>query len=255
MSTVATPEMRAFAADWKKEFPSAQLSGIVGDLAHKLRGGYHISREDQPATNYSVVRPDDKLGPDDAAAAVDMTMSKADMVTCTNRLIQAFDNPGDPRRKYLNAFNGWTGEGDARRWDVYGRKVELATNDHQWHVHLSMRRRYVKSATAFKAVLSILRGETVMGYLASIGVKLVPPAYPGHLLRRSEVVDPAFKLFQQQMLNRGWSSIGQPDGVFGEKGEDVVKRWQQTCKIEADGVIGPATWPTPWTVPLGGSLK
>jgi hypothetical protein len=277
MTTIATAEMKQFAADWKAVYKSAKISGIVGDTAHAKRGGFHISREDQTSkTNYSIVRPDDRLGPDNTASAVDMNLSPADMITCTRRLIAAFENVNDPRRKYINAFNGTTDGKVARRWDVYARTVGSASADHLWHVHLSIRRRYCNSVTAMKAILSILKGESVAAYLASIGVgtpqktstttvpkppvKPAPvapvkaPAYPGRELRRNDKqksADPAVKAFQAQMIRRGWTSLGTADGFFGAKTDSVVRRWQKNCKMQVDGVIGPKTWPTPWTRKLG----
>jgi hypothetical protein len=264
MSTIAPPLIKALASDWENKcgLTSAILSGTVGDPLHKLRGGYHISREDQPADNYSVIRPEDKPGngPNDACAAIDMTMSTADMKTCTARLVKAFTNRDDPRRKYLNAFNGWSGTGDAQRWDVFTNKVAWATPDHKWHVHLEIRRKYVTSAAATKAILSILRGESVAAYLTSIGVTTTvttpkPPPYPGRLLMRNDAqkdADPAVKLWQDRMIARGWASLGKTgDGFFGEATESVVKRFQSVCGVESDGVIGPGTWPLPWTRPLG----
>jgi hypothetical protein len=260
VSTVATGTLKAFALDWEKKcgLKSAVLSGIVGDASHK--GGYHRSREDQPSkANYSVVRPDDRLGPDDAASAVDMSMNTADMKTCTARLAKAYDNVADPRRKYMNAFNGTTNGTTARRWDVYARRTEPASSDHLWHVHLSIRRRYVNSATATKALISILKGETVAQYLASIGVAppaattAKAPAYPGRELRRNDTQakpDAAVKLFQARMVTRGWTSLGKADGFFGPKLESVVKRWQASIHLPVDGKVGPKTWPTPWTKPL-----
>lgn len=32
------------------------------------------------------------------------------------------------------------------------------------------------------------------------------------------------------------------DGVFGAKTEELVKLWQEAHKLEADGIVGPATW-------------
>lgn len=261
MSTVATGTLKALALDWEKKcgLKSAVLSGIVGNASHK--GGYHISREDQPSkTNYSVVRPDDRLGPDDAASAIDMTMSTADMKACTARLVKAYDNPLDPRRKYINAFNGTTDGRIARRWDVYARRTEAASSDHLWHVHLSIRRAYVNSATAAKAILSILKGESILDYLKSVGLLAravvatakIPP-YPGRELKRNDsqkAPDKSVALFQARMLARGWTSLGKADGFFGPKLESVVKRWQASIKLTADGKIGPKTWPTPWTKPL-----
>lgn len=258
MSTVATAVMKKLASDWELKcgLKSAVISGIVGDLAHKLRGGYHISRMDQPASNYSVVRPEDKAGngPNDASAGIDMTMSTADMIECTKRLVTVYANMADPRRKYLNAFNGWTGSGDAQRWDVYARKVSWATPDHKWHVHLELRRKYVGSATAAKAVLSILKGESMAAYLESINVMVKAPAYPGRILRRDDKQikpDAALKVWQTRMVQRGWTSLGTPDGFFGAATESVVKRFQTACGVLSDGVIGPKTWPLPWTRKVG----
>lgn len=262
MSTVATSQLRQLASDWEDKcgLSSAVLSGTVGDPAHKARGGYHISREDQPATNYSVTRPDDSAGngPDDACAAIDMTMSTADMKTCTARLMKAYTNTADPRRKYINAFNGWDGSGDAQRWDVYARKIETATADHKWHVHLEIRRKYAASATAMKAILSLLKGESVSAYLTSIGVttsvSTKAPAYPGRVLKRNDSqtkADSALKAWQTRMIARGWTSLGaKGDGFFGAGTESVVKRFQTQCGQPADGMIGPKTWPLPWTRPI-----
>lgn len=280
MSTRATDELRELARQWKLLFKSAEISGIVGDTTHRRRGGYHISRMDQTdKANYSVVRPDDKLGPDDTASAVDMNLNPADMVVCTKRLVAAYDNVNDPRRKYLNAFNGTLDGKVAQRWDVYAKTVSWASADHLWHVHLSIRRRYSASPTAVKAILSMLRGEAVAAYMASIGITtasrqttslpasakgpvtpppvapVTAPPFPGRVLRRNDSAsqpDTAVKAFQVQMLKRGWSSLGVADGFFGPKMERLVRRWQSNCGLPADGVIGPKTWPTPWTRRLGG---
>lgn len=161
MATLSTSALNYLAKEWEKLYPSAVLSGIVGDKAHAARGGYHISRQDQPSNNYSVIRPDDKLGPSDRAAAIDMTMSTADMIKCHTRLRTLWQNRAkDPRFKYINAWNGWDGKGDAGRYDVIAGTVSYATPDHKWHIHLEIRRKYANDMTAMNAILSLLRGET-----------------------------------------------------------------------------------------------
>lgn len=265
MSTVAPALVKQLASDWSKKcgLGSAKISGIIGDTAHQARGGYHIGRKFQPSSNYSVVRPDDKAGPDDAAAAIDMTMSASDMRLCTGRLVSAYTNVSDPRRKYLNAFNGTQDSKNARRFDVYARKTKAASSDHLWHIHLEIRRKYVNSATAMRAILSILKGESVRQYLAGAGVTVslavsggkssTAPAFPGVLKRNDHqgVPVPGVKLFQAQMIARGWKSLGKADGFFGPRLESVVKTWQAQCGLPADGMIGAKTWPTPWTRPVG----
>lgn len=262
MNTVAYPETKAFAVAFEDIFRSAVCSGICGDLAHRRRGGYHIARAAQPPTNFSVVRPDDRPGngPADAAAAVDMSMNQVDMVLATRRLMTVFYNDRDPRRKYVNAFNGWLGSGDPQRYDFITRKVTRASRDHTRHVHVELRRRYVRAAVAYRALLSALRGESLAQYLISIGVKpyapnvkAVAPPYPGRVLSRTgnAHADPAVRAWQGRMIARGWKSLGQSDGHFGAKTEDVVRRYQKACKVTVDGTIGPKTWPLPWTRPLG----
>ncbi len=162
MATLSTASLNWLANEWEKLYKSAVLSGIVGDLAHKARGGYHISREDQSKSNYSVIRTDDKPGngPNDRAAAIDMTMSTADIKTCHIRLRESWKNRAkDPRWKYINAWNGWDGVGSAGRYDVITGNVSTATADHKWHIHLEIRRKYVNDMTAMRAILSLLKGE------------------------------------------------------------------------------------------------
>lgn len=162
MATLSTSALNWLASQWENSYKTAVLSGIVGDLAHKARGGYHISREDQPSSNYSVTRADDKPGngPSDRAAAIDMTMGTADIKTCHIRLREAWKNrANDPRWKYINAWNGWDGTGSAGRYDVVTGNVSTATDDHKWHIHLEIRRKYVNDMNAMQAILSLLRGE------------------------------------------------------------------------------------------------
>jgi hypothetical protein len=270
---------RRLAVDWEK-INQGKCSGIVGDLAHRVRGGYHISRIDNPRGNYSIVRPQDRSGgPDDCATAVDMSMTRTHMIICTARLVACYNDAADPRRKYINAFNGWTGTGTARRWDVYAQYTTAATDDHKWHVHLEIRRAYAESQIAATAVLSVLRGQSVAAYLRSVGVapparppslaapKPAPAARPPRLPERKAPPTPArtlarndkqakpdanVKAWQQRMITRGWKSIGKADGMFGPKTESVVKRFQARCRIQVDGRIGPVTWPLPWTRPGGG---
>jgi hypothetical protein len=162
MATLSTVALNWLASEWEKLFPSAVISGIVGDAAHAREGGYHISREDQPSNNYSVVRADDRGGPSNRAAAVDISMNTSDMSKCDARLRKAFNNrKADPRMKYINAWNGWDGQDDAQRNDVVTGDLTYATDDHKWHVHLEVRRKYVNDMNAMKAILSILKGETL----------------------------------------------------------------------------------------------
>lgn len=269
-ATIAYPLVKELAHEWEKIFPSAVCSGIAPDQAHIKRGGYHVCRAQNPNRNYSIIRADDRSGrgPDDASAAIDMTMSRKDMILCTKRLMAVWNNPADPRRKYLNAFNGTLDGRTAVRFDVVARKKSRASSDHTWHCHLEIRRRWIKVRAMVTAVVSALKGETVAQYLKAIGVTVTAaapaaktatakgpavPAYPGRVLQRnnSGKSDPAVKTWQARMIARGWKSIGVADGKFGPATERVVRAFQRQCRIGVDGDIGPQTWPKPWTQPMG----
>lgn len=257
MSTVATSQVKKLASDWQHKcgFKSAKLSGIVPDRSHLAKGGYHCSREDQPnPRNYSVVRPDDKGGPSNAAAGIDMTMNAADMKSCTSRLAAAYDNSSDPRRKYINAFNGCTNGKTATRYDVYARKKSSASKDHVWHVHLSIRRKYTQSATAMTAILSLLKGESLSSYLKSVGgggAAQSPgsgkPAFPGELKRNDRQSSPNANIKKvQDQLNRKGQKVT-ADGFFGAGTEKAVKAFQKSKGLDQDGMVGPKTWAALWT--------
>jgi murein L,D-transpeptidase YcbB/YkuD len=234
MATVATVAVKGLAADWKKCYTSAKLSGIVPDRTHLSKGGYHCSRQDQPrASNYSVVRPDDKGGRSDAASAIDMTMNPADMRKCTARLVAAYSNLKDPRRKYINAFNGTTNNRTATRWDVYARKQKSATKDHLWHVHLSIRRKYTSSPTAMKAILSLLKGESLDSYLkANGGVSVSSPEYKRN--DKQKTPSSQVKKIQEKLGVKA-------DGFFGADTEKAVKAFQKKKGLKPDGIVGPKT--------------
>lgn len=170
MATNAHSVTKSIASQWETFFVSAVLSGIVGDEAHKANGGYHISIEDQSSTNYSVIRPDDKAPPGtwprNLAAAIDMSMSPTDMAECSWRLWYAWNDQTDPRRIYINGFNGWFNDSNpAKRYDYVTQAISNTTSDHKWHVHLEIRRKYVTDTKAAEAILSILKGESKETYL------------------------------------------------------------------------------------------
>lgn len=171
MTTLAPPLLRNAVEVWESLYSSAVFSGIVGDEAHRRRGGYHISIEDQSSTtNYSVIRSDDKAPPGDwsrvHATAWDMSQNRDDMILSTRRWMAVWGDHSDPRRKYFNAFNGWTGSGDAKRWDFVSNSVNTSTNDHQWHFHGELRRRYWDDPVAHRALVSTARGDTKEQWLS-----------------------------------------------------------------------------------------
>lgn len=172
MSTLATALWKDFMhrSCNLSDYPSAVFSGIEGDKAHRKSGGYHISIEDQPKDNYSVILPDDKAPPGkwprNTASAGDRSMKTSDMVLAWNRWYAVWVNRAkDPRAKYFRAYNGWNGRGSAERLDFRKGTRTLATADHKWHDHREGHRRYCNDPELMRAGLSIERGESIEQYL------------------------------------------------------------------------------------------
>lgn len=174
MSTFAHECTKWLAREWEKIYASAVFSGIVPDAAHLRRNSYHNSLEDNPdPTGFSCNRVDDKAPPGNwprnLAAAIDMSMNPSDMKLCSDRLWSVWNDKTDPRRIYLNAFNGWFNDANpAKRYDYVTQGISNTTSDHKWHVHAEERRRWVTSMVAAVAILSALKGETKEQYLESL---------------------------------------------------------------------------------------
>ena len=252
MTTRANALTRQFATNWDNAFPSAVFSGIVADpTTHD--GGYHFSIEDNTSTNYSVTRVDDKAPPGtwsrEEAAACDMSMNKADMVTVYNRVHAVWADLGDPRRGYFNAWNVWDGSGDAVRLDFVTHTASFASADHKWHTHAEWRRRYVNDNNAYDAAFSMLIGETKAAWIARHNQAPsdptpVPPASHTKGTRTLELASPhmtgADVTFVQKFI--GPARAGAADGDFGPSTRAGVIWYQGIRGLTKDGVVGPLTW-------------
>ncbi len=153
-------------AEWKKAAPSAQLSGIVGDSAHTF--GYHRARNVLGGGDSSVQQADDRAGDGWAASAIDVTMSDSDMRLVTGRFNRAFQ-ARDPRMAYVAEVGGTLDSNNTYTMYVYSGGTGAWDSTHLWHVHVSIRRRYATSMDAMKAILSIVKGETVEQWRAGGG--------------------------------------------------------------------------------------
>lgn len=174
MTTLVSPQIEWMADQYVHHcgFASAVLSGIQPDPRHLDRGGYHCSVEDLRAhgnaDDYSNTRPDDHNFNIKYGAAVDVSMSPADMRLHYQRIHAVWADMSDPRRKYFNAVNTWDGSGDAVRLDFVRNTAGYASPDHKWHVHDETRRRYLLDPVAARAKVSVWRGDTKAMWLASL---------------------------------------------------------------------------------------
>lgn len=268
MSTLVSPVIRTVADGYVHScgFASAVLSGIVPDARHKTNGGYHCSVEDLRiygnAGDYSNTRPDDKNFNIKYGAAVDVTMSKSDMIRHYKRVYAVFKDRADPRRKYFNAVNTWPGMGDAVRLDFVTNKVKRASDDHKWHVHDEMRRRYLLDPKAGRAKLSVLRGESKAAWIAREETPVKagtpapkPPATPAKPTTAGK--HPAGSRVLQYVPGKtvmtgedvayvqryiGAVKAGPADGSAGARFRAAVAWYQKMRGLKADGVVGAVTW-------------
>lgn len=172
MATLVSDELR-WAADQivnHLDYPSAVLSGIQPDRRHLDGGGFHCSVEDLIAHgnggDYSNTRANDRGFNPKYGAAFDVSLSKTDMIKAYGRVHTVWADKTDPRRKYVNAINGWDGSGNATRLDLDVGVVKYASSDHQWHNHAEIHRKYVRDVKAARAVVSIYRGESKATWIA-----------------------------------------------------------------------------------------
>lgn len=243
---------------------SARFGGIYANKSgyHNTRNAHfsEAGRERGWDDNYSVQLSLDKQGPGDKAAALDLTLSDADMKTYTKRLKQAMES-GDPRMGSVKEFYG-TLDGNV----VYGlgKKSRSGTpyktsadSSHLWHIHLSFFRADVADRGRVLDVLGVLTGA----------VKPTVPTVPTNPPQPSTGVDwtqelimslptikdnsaptGAKKLAQSALAARGFppkntfDSKGRPDGSWGPGSVASTKDFQRAKGLVPDGIPGPKTW-------------
>jgi hypothetical protein len=155
MSSAYVPD--AIHGCWEKvkaAIPSAQLGGIYAD-----KPGYHNCRNQLPSSDYSVQKPYDQQGDGWAAAALDITLSDADMKRCTQRLIDETTAHGDTGAlRALREFFGTTDGNTVTGMDVPGRYFVTSDPSHLWHIHASGKRSHTNDAAAWDDVAAVLLG-------------------------------------------------------------------------------------------------
>lgn len=160
----------------------AMERGTANGGIYANKSGYHNTRTNnnrQWPGNYSVTDAVDRRGPADKAAAYDWTFRNAQsgnyntIMKYTKRLLASAKDMDDPR---LDGWREFYGQADSDRyvegWDT--RYLRAATSDpsHLWHIHFSEDRDKVGNYDNKKAMLSVLRGETVAEWRGEDDVEL-----------------------------------------------------------------------------------
>lgn len=139
---------------------------LLGGI-YARKSGYHGTRDENQVNfpgNYSTRLALDLQGPGDKAAAIDYTMSDAEMRKRTGFLRDAVTRR-DPRLAAVREFYGTV---DSR--NVFGRTKTSRTgawstsssdSSHLWHIHVSLFRAFVDAWAELAPVLSVLAGESL----------------------------------------------------------------------------------------------
>lgn len=252
-----------FWLDFKALCPSAQLSGIYAN-----KPGYHNQRNALPAGDYSRVLSLDLQGPGDKASAIDLTLPLADMKKYSARLLNSGKDPNDPRGNYLREFYGNVdGNSYVDGWDF--QRVGPASSDssHLWHIHISFIRKYLNDPAMYRALMSILRGESVLVWKTKEWALSVrsqwagtppvtkppvvaplppkPPApkpvtIPTVTIKRGSTYVNGVRYLQYLLTRNGFKVT--VDGDFGPLTDAAVRKFQASRRLVVDGIVGPATW-------------
>lgn len=234
----------------------AEFSGI-----YARKPGYHNTRAGNSPSNYSVAQfAADRQGPSNKAAALDISFRSAKngdfrkIALYSKRLLDA-GRSNDPRTYGMREFYGNADlDREVEGYDFARRRVASSDDSHLWHIHISILRKYVGDIKAMRAIVSIMRGESVATWRAKEDAlnpgkpvevpKPRPPALPVVRLgsRLMKLTKPYMEGTDVATVQR---FIGGPagtvDGVYGPKTEDGVKWYQRLRGITADGIVGPQT--------------
>lgn len=219
------------------EIPGSTFSGVKGDERHVY--GYHRGRcVLKWGSDYSVKLSIDKLGPDCACSALDMSFTASQMKVVTGRLKKAIETD-DPRmhcvREFYGTLDGSTVFGRIHDSETGTWKASSADKSHTWHVHVSFFRKYSSDYKAARGVVDVMKG-------------IAPPSTPKppHTVSKPDlkVGSKGTRVaILQKGLNRVFPAYSKlrVDSDFGPKTEAVVKEFQHRSGLKVDGIVGPVT--------------
>jgi hypothetical protein len=159
------------ASWWLMEQLLALENGSRNGGIYADKRGYHNTRaanQQRWPDNYSIRDAEDQGGPNDKAAAYDWTFPDAQagsygtIARYCQRLMSASRDSSDPRMK---GWREWFGQADSdsavEGWDCRYNRATTSDSSHLWHIHFSEDRDKVTDFDNKRALLSVLRGETV----------------------------------------------------------------------------------------------
>jgi hypothetical protein len=260
-------------------YRTVKNGGSIGDTAHVAGGGYHISREDLikhgQSGDYSIQYKDDKVGPSNLAAALDLTYTDlAELELMTHRVMNACA-AGDPRvaglRENIGTIDGKNvcgfnrvSSGNGSRSKIGVHPTGYSDRSHLWHGHLSILRKYVNDVNLMIGLAEVIAGVPAgkFGWVAN-GTS-APEVWDGKSFPGADKFyiganGPYITLLGMRLVVHGWTGYSDGPGPDFSATDQAGVKWFQEKQgwtgTDADGIPGQLTWalllsnPTPVVVP------
>lgn len=242
---------RITSAIWRlwtqRPVSSWKLGGIYAG-----KPGYHSSRQENQSKwpgNYSIRVALDQQGPSDKAAAIDYTMSDAEMRLRTGYLAAAAER-NDPRlaavREFYGTLNSRTVFGRIKDSRTGPWRASTSDNSHLWHIHISIFRAYTNQWDELEPILSVLAGETLEQWLGDNededqdeGVIIMLPRR-GDEGEHVEVIQRMLVAVGHDTVCPGGNTRTRYDGIYGDGMAAAVNAFRARFGVE------PANRVTPW---------
>ena len=212
-----------------------------GTLANKK--GYHSSREYNEVHypgNYSYAQfAADQQGPSDTCSAVDWTFKDAqsgDYATIALYSNRLYAGQRQPRLTGWREFFGqMDNDSSVEGYDFTKGRNSSSDSSHLWHIHLSEHRMWADSQYNKAALLSVLQGVSLAGFLNSYSAG-IPWAQIAQLMRNGS---------RGMAVYIVQNCVGATaDGDYGSITESSVLAYQRAHGLTADGIVGEQTWST-----------
>lgn len=154
------------------------LGGVFGGI-YADKPGFHntvVNNLAKYPNNYSIALPILKVGPRDKARAFDWVFPEAKTknffrINLYSARMDVASRAQDPRLRGLYEWFG-TRDGANIGWNVYKNVFSSSDDTHDWHMHFSWVTAWLLDWAGPQGVISVLRGETLVAYLAR-GGKLI----------------------------------------------------------------------------------
>jgi hypothetical protein len=201
--------------------PGSQNGGIFAN-----KSGYHNTRNNHLRNrpgDYSIEDAVDREGPGDKAGAFDWTFPDAQagryatISKYMSRIVASGKDVDDPRLNHWREFYGQAdGDREVEGWDARYLVPVTSDSSHLWHIHGSVSRKYAADLPTMKALLSVLKGESVEQWVTG----------GGDMATAEEAVH------KLQYEDLPWGAVTEPDD--GVNAQSNQNRWAVAAKEAAE---------------------